>query len=185
MFLDESAACERTGDRKYGWSPRGREAKVHTMFKRSKRWSILPAFTTKGYIAWIIHHGSIKQTIFNDFVRHHVLPLTTPAIDGGPNSVLCLDNASAHKSEELQEMCDNAGITLAFLPPYSCDFNLIETSFAVLKRWMKRHGQRAKDYEDFEEFLQEAVLAQGQRHDPGRLFRVSGIDYLCCNGMCN
>ncbi len=140
MLLDESTACERTDDRKYGWE------KVHASFHRSKRWSILPAFTTKGHIAWIIHHGSVTQAIFNDFVRYHVLPLTTPTIDGGPNSVLFLDNASVHKSEELQQMCDEAGVTLAFLPPYSCDYNPIETSFAVLKRWMKRRGHIVEEF---------------------------------------
>jgi len=169
MFFDESAACERTGDRKYEWAPRDAEAKLHTSFHRSKRWSILSAFTTKRYIAWIIHHGSITQEIFNDFIRHHVLPLATPAVDDGPNSVLCLDNVSVHKSEELQQMCDDADVTLAFLPPYSCDYNPIETFFAVLKRWMKRHGQRAENYDIFVEFLEEVVLAQGQRHNPEML----------------
>ena len=37
--------------------------------KRSKRWSILPAFTVDGYIAWEVHQGSITAEIFNDFVR--------------------------------------------------------------------------------------------------------------------
>ena len=134
MFLDESAACERTGDRKSGWAPIGSEAKVHTLFKRSKRWSILPAYTVKGYIAWMIHHGSITQEIFNDFVRNQVLPLTTPAQYEGENSVLVLDNAKVHKSQELQDMCDEADVILTFLSSYSCDYNSIEIFFAMLKR---------------------------------------------------
>jgi transposase len=33
----------------------------------------------------------------------------------------------------LQEICDEAGVLLEFLPPYSPDFNLIEEEFAELK----------------------------------------------------
>lgn len=181
MFLDEAAACERTGDRKYSWAPEGQKGVVSALFKRSKRWSILPAYTTKGYIAWTIHHGSINQALFDDFVYEDVLPLCTPVRRGGPNSVLICDNASAHKSERLQQMCDEVGVELAFLPPYSPDFNPIETSFAVLKKWVKRNGQLAASYgplpEDFERFLHDAVWAQGQRSNPGRLFRAAGYDY--------
>ena len=30
-------------------------------------------------------------------------------------------------------MCEQAGVTLVYLPPYSPDYNPIETLFAVLK----------------------------------------------------
>jgi hypothetical protein len=48
IFLDESAACERAVDRKYGWAPVGCAATVSSSFHRSQRWSILPAYTTEG-----------------------------------------------------------------------------------------------------------------------------------------
>lgn len=34
-------------------------AALHSFFKRSKRWSILPAYTVDGYISFTVHHGSI------------------------------------------------------------------------------------------------------------------------------
>ncbi len=78
-------------------------------------------------------------------------------------------------------MCDSAGVTLAFLPAYSPDFNPIETSFAVLKAWLKKHGHLCEFYgdkpADFERFLRDAIRAQGDRSDPGKLFRKAGIDY--------
>lgn len=57
VFLDEFAACERTGDRKYGWYPKGQKATVQSLFKRLKRWSILRAYTVDDYIAFIVRHG--------------------------------------------------------------------------------------------------------------------------------
>ena len=37
-------------------------------------------------------------------------------------------------------MCDEAGVLLEYLPPYSPDLNPIETSFAVLKAWIRRNA---------------------------------------------
>ena len=179
MFLDEAVVCERTGDRKYAWARRDRKVNVVTLFKRSKRWSILSAFTLEGYIVWTIHHDSITQEIFNDFVRYYVLPLTTSTIYEGKNSVLILNNVSTHKSVELQEMCTEVGVELIFLSSYSSDYNSIEISFAILKKWVKRHGDLIEEYgsesENFERFLHEAVHAQAQRGNSDNLFRASGI----------
>ena len=38
-------------------------------------------------------------------------------------SVLILDNASIHKSQHLRDICEEKGIQLEFLPPYSPDYN--------------------------------------------------------------
>ena len=90
--------------------------------KRSKRWSILPAFIIDGFIAWEVHHGSITSDILNEFVR-----LAYCAGGNGSRLVLIKDNASKHWSEELRIMCQDANVLLVHLPPYSPDFNPIET----------------------------------------------------------
>ena len=41
IFVDESAANERTKDRKHGWAPIGDRPTEHRPYKRSERWSIL------------------------------------------------------------------------------------------------------------------------------------------------
>ena len=50
MFIDESAANERTLDRKYQWSRIGTQCVVTEQLKSSKKWSILPVYTQDGYI---------------------------------------------------------------------------------------------------------------------------------------
>jgi hypothetical protein len=97
MFLDESAANERTGDRKYGWAPIGQNARVSAPLKHSKKWSILPIYTQDGFIAWDLLHGSYDTQSFNTFVRTWVIPHSTPY--PGPRSVLILDNAKIHHSK--------------------------------------------------------------------------------------
>ncbi len=44
------------------------------------RWSILPAFTIEGYIAYEVHHGSITKKILNKFVKTQVLPYCAPSV---------------------------------------------------------------------------------------------------------
>lgn len=97
MFVDESAASERSADRKFGWAPVGAIAHTKSSLHRSKRWSILPAYTIDGYIAWEILQASFTTELFNEFIINRVLPLCTPY--PGPRSVLVMDNARIHHSE--------------------------------------------------------------------------------------
>jgi transposase len=155
VFLDESGANERTGDRKYRWSPVGLICAQSRPVKRSERWSILPALSIDGYLDYIIHQGAITADLFIEFVEERVLPHCSPYPE--PRSVLILDNASIHKDHRLQQLCDKAGVLLKFLPPYSPDYNPIEATFKDLKTWIKRNYKLAKDFEDFSNFLDFAV----------------------------
>ena len=100
IFLDKSASNERTGDRKYGWSPLGLICEHSHPLKKSEKWSILPALTDTGYLDWITFQGSITSELFVDFVQEKVLPHCSAYL--GPRSVIILDNASIHKSAALR-----------------------------------------------------------------------------------
>jgi len=97
VFIDESAANERTMDRKFGWAPIGLPAREIHPAKRSEQWSILPAYTLDGYITYDIVHGSYNAELFRIFIENKVLPLCSPF--PGPRSVLIMDNASIHRSQ--------------------------------------------------------------------------------------
>ena len=99
MFVDESAANERTSDRKYGWAPIGTTPHFYESIKWSKRWSILPAYTVDGFMNWEIVHGSFDKPLFNTFVQVKILPFCSPF--PGPRSVLVMDNCRIHHSEVL------------------------------------------------------------------------------------
>jgi len=161
VFLDESAANERTGDRKRGWSLKGLICPTSVPIKRSERWSILPALTVDGYLDYVVYQGAITKEIFLDFVEQKVLPHCNPR--PSPRSVLVLDNASIHKSLRLKELCDIYGIALEFLLPYSPDFNPIEATFHNLKAWVKRNYTLANNFVDFGRFLEYAV-SQGAKN---------------------
>jgi DDE superfamily endonuclease len=97
IFVDESAANEHTGDRKYGWAPIGVRPIENRSFRRSERWSILPAYTVDGFITWEVVHGSFSAQKFEEFIENELLPLCSPYPH--PQSVICMDNAPIHQLE--------------------------------------------------------------------------------------
>ena len=97
IFIDESAANERTADRKYGWAPVGVTPREARPFGHSERWSLCPAYTIDGFITWEIVHGSFSAERFEDFIENKVLPLCNPY--PLPRSVIIMDNAPIHRIE--------------------------------------------------------------------------------------
>ena len=96
IFIDESAANERTADRKYGWAPVGTTPYTTRSFKHSERWSILPAYTMNGFMTWDIRHGSYTAESFEEFIENKILPRCNPF--PMPRSVIIMDNAPIHQS---------------------------------------------------------------------------------------
>ena len=48
-------------------------------------------------------------------------------------------------------MCEDAGVCLEYLPPYSPDYNPIEEAFAELKAWMKKNYTLADLFESLKD----------------------------------
>ena len=97
IFIDESAANERTADRKYGWAPVGITPSEARLFRRSERWSLCPAYMIDGFITWEIVYGSFSAELFEDFIENKVLPLCNPY--PLPRSVIIMDNAPIYCTE--------------------------------------------------------------------------------------
>jgi transposase len=147
VFADESAASNKTLDRKYGYAPKGLPATVVREKRRTERFSLLPAYTINGFLEHpLIVRGSVDGELFVEWLIHAVLPQMNPFPE--ERSVLIIDNCSTHRIEAVQEVCDNAGVKLLYLPPYSPDLNPIEPAFHCLKQWMRRNRDYAPDYSD-------------------------------------
>lgn len=165
VFIDESAAHERTGDRKYGWSPVGQSPLEISSFHRFERWSILPALSLTGYIRPLVYHGDITSEIFAAWLQEEVLPRCNQYVEGQhrENSIIVMDNCRIHKTKVVQDVLIASGVRVEFLPPYSPDFNPIEIDFAVLKSAIRRHYDLAADQE-FGLFLQWTCQQFGGKH---------------------
>ena len=93
VFLDESACSEKAARCRTGWSLFGIAPQAQQRLHCRERFSILPAYTLDGYIAYRVIPGSYNSERFLQFVAECVLPLLTPGYH-----VICLDNVNTHRS---------------------------------------------------------------------------------------
>ena len=190
VFLDESATNEHTMDRKYGWAPIGVDSIISRSQKRRERHSILPTYSLDGVIAFEIFQSFYTKALYCWFIKQYVLPQCNAF--PGPRSVLIIDNASAHRSQvslqhsflrfvltnvfqRLVDLCAERGIILAYLPPYSPDYNPIEELFSIIKHWMKRNTLLAQHYPDYKSFLEAIVSENLNRTHARKHFISAGI----------
>lgn len=94
IFLDESACSEKASRCRTGWSLYGVSPVVHQRLHCRERFSILPAYSLHGYIAWEVIPGSYNKERFLSFIERKVLPICIPG-----RSILCLDNVATHYNQ--------------------------------------------------------------------------------------
>ena len=173
VFVDESAASERTKDRRWGWSMKGIPCRVKQSSLRSNRWSVLPAIGVNGYLDYEVFHGSFNSERFENFIQRLLQKMTAFS---GPRSVLVMDNVSAHHSPWVRELCHEAGVILEYLPPYLPDLSPIEESFSALKAWMRRNRSLSEPLlPAFDIYLHLAVAQCNFRESARGFFRNAGI----------
>lgn len=92
---------------------------------RIDRWLTLAtawqAMTKVRFVAWVRRH----------LVRH---------LRRG--DVVLMDNLPAHKAGAVRDLIARVGATLRFLPPYSHDFNPIESAWALIKKRIRTVAPR-------------------------------------------
>ena len=52
-----------------------------------------------------------------------------------------MDNCSIHRVSSVIDLFRSVGILVFFLPPYSPDYNPIESTFSYIKYYLKEHEQ--------------------------------------------
>ena len=62
-----------------------------------------------------------------------------PSLKDPEKVVLIIDNASHHPKDRVQNIADEYGFNVIFLPKYSPDLNPIEKLWANIKNWLRLH----------------------------------------------
>jgi transposase len=68
VWADESAKDDRTGRRRYGRAPSGERAWISSRQAHGKKWSLLPAISDSGLLAYDIMEGAIDSFMFYEFL---------------------------------------------------------------------------------------------------------------------
>jgi len=59
-----------------------------------------------------------------------------------PGDVVVMDNLSSHKTQDVQAAIERAGACVRYLPPYSPDFNPIESMGSKVKQALRSAASR-------------------------------------------
>ena len=86
---------------------------------------------TTGLTAPMVVDGPIDGAMFLAYVQQQLVPTLRVG------DIVILDNLSAHKVSGVRDAIESVGPRLLYLPPYSPDFNPIETVFSKFK-WLLR-----------------------------------------------
>jgi len=104
-----------------------------------KTTTLVAGLRKTGMVAPMTLDGPINGDWFEAYVRHVLIPTLRPG------DVVIMDNLSSHKRPSVREMIEAAGARRLFLPPYSPDFNPMETAFATLKALLRKAAARTLD----------------------------------------
>jgi len=153
VFVDESSFDRRTAVRGRAWALSGQRAVRKCFFVRGRRYSLLPALSLDGIIWAKTVEGSFTKPLFMGFIAELLSRMQPfPA----RNSVIVMDNARIHKSQDVIDMIHARGMRVMFLPPYSPDYNPIELAFSSIKAFVRRErvlGREDQNADDIYVYL--------------------------------
>lgn len=119
-----------------GRSERGKRLIAKVPHGHWKTTTFVAALRSDGLTAPVVVDGAMTGEIFLSYVRKELVPTLHPG------DVVVMDNLAAHKVAGVRETIEAAGATVAYLPPYSPDFNPIELLFSKLKSLLRRDAAR-------------------------------------------
>ncbi len=108
----------------YGYAPKGSKLVCALQTNCRKRTTVITAIDRSGNHYSHFVEGSTTACDFAKFLE--MLPCANGA-------VVMMDNASIHKTELIQKVCEQRQFQPLYTPPYTPDSNPIENVFSVLK----------------------------------------------------
>jgi transposase len=123
----------------YAWSPKGKRAFGSAPRNWGKNVTLLASITREGLGPCLAVEGSTTREVFEAYLEGILAPTLRPG------QVMVMDNLSAHKGGRVKEIIEGRGCELAYLPPYSPDFNPIEQAFSKVKGLMRRAEARTRE----------------------------------------
>ena len=141
VYVDE-AGIDNREEYPYAYNEKGQRFHALKSGKRTERVSWIAALQQGKLFSPMIYQGGCNRDLFEMWLEQGLLPQLKPG------DVIVIDNASFHKGQCIEELVQEAGCELWYLPPYSPDLNKIETWWFVLKNWMKQRWDKFETFRD-------------------------------------
>lgn len=134
VFIDKTGVDKSISIKRKGWAPCGKRPRQIKRFHKGRRFQILPTYTKGGVIHFWVYKGSTDAKVFECFIETLLLYYGKwPEL----KSVLVIDNALFYHLKKIQQICDDIGVVLLYLPLYLPDLNLIKEFFKELKTYIR------------------------------------------------
>jgi len=130
VFIDE-CGIKNNLKNEYGRAPRGVTIVDEVKGRATEKLNLIAGLLNNEVIAPMTYDCNTNTEVFNTWLKECLIPILPE------NSLIVLDNAKFHKSEETKDIVEFHGHQLLFLPPYSPDLNPIEKCWAVIKRKLR------------------------------------------------
>jgi transposase len=139
IFVDE-AGVNTAMTRRFARAPRGERAHESAPRNYGEQTSLISALDLRrGLLATMTVQGAVDTLCFDAYVER----VLRPQLRRG--DVVVLDNLGAHKASCLEQVAQERGARVLWLPPYSPDFSPIENCWAKIKTALRAAKARTRD----------------------------------------
>jgi transposase len=125
--------------RSHAWVKRGTEFIDRVPMNWGKNLTLLGAMRWDGSVVLTTTYEKATKERFVWWLKTKLLPRLRHG------DMIVMDNLRAHHDPRVLELCAAHGVEVLYLPPYSPDFNPIESAWALQKQFVRRHAPRTKD----------------------------------------
>ena len=135
MLLDESGVNLAMG-RSHAWWPRGTVLIEPRPMNWGANLTLVGAIRVDCWLTQATYWGALNTARFVAWVRRYLVRRLRRG------DIVVMDNLAAHKARAARDLIERVGATVRFLPPYSPDFNPIESAWALIKKRIRTVAPR-------------------------------------------
>ncbi|CAB4044580.1 hypothetical protein AC249_AIPGENE8785, partial [Paramuricea clavata] len=134
QYPEKTLGEDKRITRTCGYNLKGRPAKIYRRYSNwGPRITAIPIISMEGILDVGFYRGHVNGETFLTFVNNVLVPCLLPYNGFNPRSIVILDNAAIHHTQEAINAINATGAMLIFLPAYSPDFMPCEELFAQVK----------------------------------------------------
>jgi transposase len=136
LYYADESGFEEYYSRTYGYASRGERVCGYMPGTHFGRTSVVGAINQENeFMAGFAFKGYMNGDLFCGWLEY----VFVPSLKNPEKSILIIDNASHHPKDKIQDVADEYGFMVIYLPKYSPDLNPIEKYWANIKNWLRLH----------------------------------------------